>query len=190
MSDHTKRALGDSLKKILAVKPIDKITISDLTNDCGVNRQTFYYHFRDIYDLIDWMYLTTAQEAIGSHKTYSTWQEGMLDMCNIMLENRSFVLKTYHSRIKEYLVTMLLKLSYDLLKPVVAEVSKGYRIAEEDQEFIADFYKFGYAGLIMTWLDDGMKEDPKKIVAKLEYLIQGNFLAAVKRFAAAEDESV
>ena len=51
MSDLTKKALGASLKKILLQKPLEKITITDLTNDCGVNRQTFYYHFHDIYDL-------------------------------------------------------------------------------------------------------------------------------------------
>lgn len=186
MSDHTKAALAESLKKVLERKPLDKITITDLTNDCGVNRQTFYYHFRDIYDLIEWMYLTKAQEAIGPNKTYNTWQEGMLDMCSIMLKSRSFVLKTYHSRVKEYLVPLLLHLSYDLLIGVVNEVAKGYRIAEEDKKFIADFYKYGYAGLITTWVDEGMEEDPHVIVDKLEYLVKGNFLEAVKRYAAAE----
>lgn len=186
MSDRTKLALADSLKKILEKKPLEKITITDLTDDCGVNRQTFYYHFRDVYDLIEWMYLSKAHEAIGANKTYATWQEGMLDMCNIMLANRSFVLKTYHSRVKEYLSPLLLHLSYDLLRGVVDEISKGYAIEEEDKKFIADFYKYGYAGLITRWVDEGMKTDPAEIVAKLEYLVKGTFLEAVKRYAAAE----
>ena len=54
MSDITKRALEASLKKMLLKKPVTKITISDITEDCGVNRATFYYHFKDIYDLIEW----------------------------------------------------------------------------------------------------------------------------------------
>jgi hypothetical protein len=186
MSDHTKTALAESLIKILETKPLDKITITDLTNDCSVNRQTFYYHFRDIYDLIEWMYLTKAEAAIGQNKTYNTWQEGMIDMCNIMLQSKSFVLKTYHSRVREYLIPLLLKLSFELLIGVVEEVSKGYSITVEDQKFIADFYKYGYAGLITTWVDDGMEEDPKIMVAKLEYLMQGNFLEAVKRYSAVQ----
>lgn len=186
MSDRTKTALAKSLTKILEKKPLEKITITDLTNDCGVNRQTFYYHFRDIYDLIEWMYLTEANEAIGANKTYATWQEGMMDMYSIMLKNRSFVLKTYHSRVREYLTPLLLKLSYDLLRGVVDEISKGYNITEEDKRFIADFYKYGYAGLVTKWVDEGMEADPREIVAKLEYLVKGTFLEAVKRYAAAD----
>ena len=54
MSDTTKRALETSLKNLLLKKPVNKITINDITEDCGVNRATFYYHFKDIYDLIEW----------------------------------------------------------------------------------------------------------------------------------------
>ena len=52
MSQITKRALEASLKKLLTKKPLDKITITDITEDCGINRMTFYYHFKDIYDLV------------------------------------------------------------------------------------------------------------------------------------------
>ena len=55
VSKLTKRALAASLKKLLAQKPLSKITIADITEDCGMNRMTFYYHFQDIYDLIDWI---------------------------------------------------------------------------------------------------------------------------------------
>ena len=53
MSNTTKRALEASLKKLLLQKPLDKITIQDLTTDCGISRMAFYYHFKDIYDLVD-----------------------------------------------------------------------------------------------------------------------------------------
>ena len=54
MSQMTKRALVASLKELMAEKPLDKITVTDLTEHCGVNRMTFYYHFKDIYDLVEW----------------------------------------------------------------------------------------------------------------------------------------
>ena len=59
MSQTTKRALEASLKKLLLQKPLNKITINDITEDCGVNRMTFYYHFKDIYDLVDWILVRT-----------------------------------------------------------------------------------------------------------------------------------
>ena len=54
MSQTTKRALGASLKKLLLQKPLNKITISDIAEECGISRMTFYYHFKDIYDLVEW----------------------------------------------------------------------------------------------------------------------------------------
>ena len=61
MAQTTKRALEASLKKLLLRKPLNKITINDITEDCGVNRMTFYYHFKDIYDLVDWMAIRTMR---------------------------------------------------------------------------------------------------------------------------------
>lgn len=64
----TKRALEASLKKLLVQKPLNKITINDITEDCGVNRMTFYYHFKDIYDLVDWIMVEDAQQAMEGRK--------------------------------------------------------------------------------------------------------------------------
>ena len=87
MSAITKRALEASLKKLLLKKPLDKITISDITDDCGVNRMTFYYHFKDIYDLVDWVMQNDAAVAINGMKTYETWQKGFLSIFNQRKEN-------------------------------------------------------------------------------------------------------
>ena len=68
----TKRALEASLKKLLLRKPLNKITINDITEDCGVNRMTFYYHFKDIYDLVDWILVEDATEAIRTLRRGAT----------------------------------------------------------------------------------------------------------------------
>ena len=54
MVNQTKQVLEESLKKLMLHKPLDKITIRDLTEDCGISRMAFYYHFKDIYDLVEW----------------------------------------------------------------------------------------------------------------------------------------
>ena len=76
----TKRALEASLKKLLLRKPLNKITINDITEDCGVNRMTFYYHFKDIYDLVDWILVEDATEALEGHQDYETWSDAFRDM--------------------------------------------------------------------------------------------------------------
>ena len=74
VSQTTKRALEASLKKLLLQKPLNKITINDITEDCGVNRMTFYYHFKDIYDLVDWIMVEDAAKALEADRALRTGQ--------------------------------------------------------------------------------------------------------------------
>ena len=75
MKQYTKEALSGKLKEISKTKPIDKITVTELVEACDIKRQTFYYHFQDIYDLLSWIYRTEAMSAIQNKLSYSTWQE-------------------------------------------------------------------------------------------------------------------
>ena len=71
MSKLTKNSLEQSLKNLLKTKPLNRITINDLVEDCGISRMTFYYHFQDIYDLVEWSCLADAKKALKERKTYS-----------------------------------------------------------------------------------------------------------------------
>ena len=109
MSNTTKLALEASLKK-----PVDKITINDLTEDCGISRMAFYYHFKDIYDLIEWACLEDGKRALADKKTYSTWSEGLEQIFEAVLENKPFILNVYHSVSQKKIESYLYKLTYDL----------------------------------------------------------------------------
>ena len=91
MSNATKTALEASLKNLLLHKKIDKITISDLTSDCGISRMAFYYHFKDIYDLVEWVCIEDGKRALQGKKTYDTWQEGILHVFEALLENKPII---------------------------------------------------------------------------------------------------
>lgn len=97
MSQITKRALGASLKNMLLQKPLNKITINDITEDCGISRMTFYYHFKDIYDLVEWVCVEDARQALAGKKTYDTWQEGFLNIFYAVQENKTFIMNVYRS---------------------------------------------------------------------------------------------
>lgn len=174
MSQITKKALAASLKNMLAQKPLEKIKVIDITQDCEVNRQTFYYHFKDIYDLLEWIYTNEAAKVLGDNKTYDTWQEGFARIFNYILDNKDFVLNTYKSVSREYLERYLYNETYLLLIKVVEEKSNGMVLRENDKSFIADFYKYAFVGLVLDWIKKGMKEDPGEIIEKLNILISGN----------------
>ena len=179
MSNTTKRALENSLKQMLLKKPLDKITISDLTDDCGISRMAFYYHFKDIYDLVEWSCMEDATRALQGKKTYDTWHEGLKQIFEAVLENKPFIMNAYRALSREQIENYLFMLTHNLLMGVVEEKSKGLEVTEEEKSFIADFYKYGFVGLVLEWIDKGMKEDPKQIIERLNALIQGSFAHAL-----------
>lgn len=182
MSQVTKYAIEASLKKLLLQKPLDKITISDITEDCGISRMTFYYHFKDIYDLVEWICLEESRRALEDKKTYDTWQQGFLQILEAVRDNKPFILNVYHSVSREQIELYLYKLTYDLLINVVEEKSQGMSIRPEDKQFIADFYKYAFVGLTLDWVRHDMKEDPQVIIDHLTKLVTGNITTALERY--------
>ncbi|MBC8571240.1 TetR-like C-terminal domain-containing protein [Zongyangia hominis] len=182
MAQTTKRALAASLKKLLGKKTLDKITVVDIVEDCEVNRQTFYYHFQDIYDLVEWIFLTEAEKAIGGKKTYDTWQQGFLQLLLYVRENGPLVINAYHSISRDQLERYLYRVTYDLLIGVVEEQAAGMSVRDEDKRFIADFYKFAFVGLTLDWIRTGMKEDPARIIDRLSILIHGDITRALEKY--------
>ena len=133
MSQMTKRALVASLKDLLAEKPLDKITVTDLTEHCGVNRMTFYYHFKDIYDLVEWACIESATRALAGQKTYDTWQQGFLQILQAVQKDKVFVTKVYHSISREHIENYLYRLTYDLMIGVVEVLKVAQQIIEANR---------------------------------------------------------
>lgn len=182
MSQTTKRALEASLKNLLLQKPLDKITINDIAEDCGISRMTFYYHFRDIFDLVEWSCVEDATKALGGRKTYDTWQQGFLQIFEAVLANKPFIMNVYHSVSREQVEIYLYRLTYDLLIGVVEEKAEGMSVRDEDKKFIADFYKYGFVGLMLDWIKNGMKEEPQTIIDRLSSLVHGNITSALDNY--------
>ncbi len=182
MSQVTKRALEQSLKNLLLKKPLNKITINDITEDCGMNRMTFYYHFKDIYDLVEWSCIHDAQIALAEKKTHDTWQEGFLQILYAVKENKPFISNVYRCVDRESVEQYLKPLVNELMMGVLKEESKNLTVRDEDKEFIANMYGYIFVGLTLDWIKDDMKEEPEKLVEKLGVALQGTFEGTLKRF--------
>ena len=182
MSQVTKRALEQSLKNLLLKKPLTKITVGDITEDCGINRMTFYYHFKDIYDLVEWSCLEDAKRALEEKKTYDTWQQGFLQIFKAVQENKPFILNVYRCVHREQVEKYLQPLVDQLLLDVINEEATGVIVRDEDKQFIAKVYSYMFIGLMLDWIKDDMREDPKQIVDNLYKVIKGSISTALSRF--------
>ena len=182
MSNITKYALESSLKKMMLTKPLDKITIRDLTEDCGISRMAFYYHFKDIYDLVEWACVEDAARALEGKKTYRTWQQGLLQIFEAVYENRPFVLNAYRALDREKIEKFLFGLTWELILGVVEEQAGDKPVTEEEKRFIADFYKYSFVGIMLDWIRQGMKDNYGEIVESVCTVLQGTIVHSIENF--------
>lgn len=178
----TKQALAASFKRMLKKKPLDKITIKDICEGCDVNRQTFYYHFQDIYDLIEWIYTHAEYSILRSH-SYETWQEGLAEIFAYALQEKEFVSSTYHSISREHLENFLYRETFHLLYEIIDRRYGDILSNEEDKAFLADFYKYAFIGFVLDWVRKGMKEDPAVLIHKMTLVQESSFTDTLQHFA-------
>ena len=181
-SNITKKALAGALKELMDTKPFQKISVSDICERCQMNRKSFYYHFKDIYDLVEWSCLEDAKRALEEKKTYDTWQQGFLQIFKAVQENKPFILNVYRCVHREQVEKYLQPLVDQLLLNVINEEAAGITVRDEDKQFIAQAYSYMFIGLMLDWIKDDMREDPQQIVEKLSKLIKGSVSVALSRF--------
>ena len=154
------------------------------STDCGISRMTFYYHFKDIYDLVEWCCLEDARIALQGKKTSSTWHEGLLQIFDAVMENKPFILNVYRCVGREQIENYLFQLTCDLLMGVVTEKSKDIPITDEQKIFIADLYKYSFVGIMLDWIKNGMREDYREIADDTATALYGSIDNAIRNFAA------
>lgn len=172
MNNLTEQAFARALKEIMAKKSFDKVTVTELVRFLNVNRQTFYYHFKDLYDLLEWIYITDGEKMISDKRTTVSWQEGLLAIFQYIQDNEAFVRNTYHSINRNYLEHFLYDRAYSLIRPVIEENEVQTQLSEADIDLRAHFYKYGLVGFILDWIDSGLRENPEDLTQRIYHLLE------------------
>lgn len=191
MAQKTKADLARALKELVDEKPLAQITVTEVASRAGINRQTFYYHFKDIYDLIGWIYQTEALEAVEGYVMLDAWQQGMLRFLEYIRENRSFCLRTYQAVDTRQFEDFVFRFAKRLLGQVMAEVAQQQPLApKEDQEVLVCFYSCGFVGMVRQWLEAGAEEAPEELVERLSVILEGHFAQGLERLFARRSKDV
>lgn len=183
MSQITKKALEDALRHFLTLKPLNKITISDLTDYCGVSRMTFYYHFEDIYDLLIWCGRESIRKNLDLDDLQADWKEGLLRIFQVAQADRVIILNVYRVMGREQLERYLAPPLHRIVSHIVDEEAKVCPVSEEDKAFIIRCYNYIFIGLILDWIQGGMTEDPAHIIKRVDTLLGGSVSLALSQFA-------
>ena len=181
VSDLTKKVLAGALKELLQEKPLSKITISDITNRAGVNRHTFYYHFRDINDLVLWIFSAEIAKRGINTTPLQDWQNALISLLDFAVKEKSFVLAVYHSPANECIIRQLYHYSYEYVERIIDDIAPGCRLSGEDREFLIDFINYGFIGILIKWVREGMKYDPEELIKHLATVSDEEFRVIINR---------
>ena len=161
-SSLTKRALAQAIKELMNEKPLIKISIADIVDRCQMNRQSFYYHFRDKYDLVNWIFYTELITELQNSPNKDEYEE-LKNICRYLYDNRAFYINalkfTGQNSFYEYFGEVI----YQLLKAAFNE-----SFGNSDQsDFNAMFYADALRACIFRWLTSGAKMPPDEFVGKI-----------------------
>ncbi|MGN0709353.1 MAG: TetR/AcrR family transcriptional regulator C-terminal domain-containing protein [Anaerovoracaceae bacterium] len=183
MASSTEQQLADALRKLLEKKPLTKITVRDITDACGVNRQTFYYHFHDIYDLVEWIFKQDADRFVYSRKLDpDDWRGTVESLMDGLAKDKSFILNAYYSLNRRQLELFMQKLARPAIEAMVKNVGASAYIAEDDINFIIDIATYALIGILMEWIGEGMPDTYRQHLNKLFVMLDGVLTMAVNNF--------
>jgi len=183
MQNSTEEILVSALELVLQKKPIDKITVKDIVSECDLTRQTFYNHFTDIYELVDWAAGQATKRALNNSADYNNWQQGFYDVMIIIRDNQTIIENTYKSAYRDLMEKHIYQVIYSYIIAVVEKQAVGMSVDQKHKDFIAHFYSLAFIAVIFEWLKDGMKDDPQDIVDQTAVLVQGDFKKALNKYA-------
>ena len=166
-----REALKAAFLRLLEDRPLREITVKDIVQAGGVNRNTFYYHFKDIPALLEELVTDQADRIIAAQPL--SLADCLETAARFALEHRQAVLHINQSAHRDLFERNLMDLCRRLVEDYAAAAAGGLPIPPGDREIIIRFYQCECFGQIMAWLNGGMRYDLGKQFRRLCYLGEG-----------------
>lgn len=131
-----KESIINEMIKLLESKPLNQITIKELTNNLEISRQAFYYYFSDLLDVVDLIYSQASDRILEDYSSISNWTFGYLSMMNWVLNHKKIVIHTYKSIEREYVDNFLYGVLYSYIEKIVETQAKGINVTEEQKNLL------------------------------------------------------
>lgn len=159
MPNFTRNAIKASFLKLLGQRPLNQITVKDIVEDCGVNRNSFYYHFEDLPALLEEIVGEQVAAMLEQHPTIDSVEEGFDAIVEFVTRNKRAVYHIYNSLSRDMFERYLMKLCRYVVSSYVDSALAGDRLREDDRTVIVHYHCCVCFGMVIDWLNDGMKED-------------------------------
>lgn len=179
MPNFTKRAIIDSFVKLLNERPLSKITVKDIVEDCGINRNSFYYHFQDIPNLLNEVTIEQTNK-ICTFSEGETLAEGIETMLKYVVENKKAIYHIWSSSNKASYELQLMKMCEYITRKYITFFQYETSMEPGDKELIISFMKCALFGQLTDWLCHKMSYDIAACSRRLCQIFEGCIDVAVQ----------
>lgn len=172
MAKFTQKAIRYSMLKLLQKKEIDKISVKDICELCEITRNTFYYYYRDIYQVLEELLKVETDNVIMEKKEYDNFYDEFLQRYRLILEYRQAVLHLYNSKNRELILKYFYDVTEDFVKKYVRKEADRANLSDEDIDFVIYFYTNSIIGTTLRWMQDGMQGSQDQLIHRLSLAYQ------------------
>ncbi len=187
MEKFTKKAIISAFMELLSKKSLDKITVKDIVDKCGINRNTFYYYYQDIYDLIDSIFQEETKN-VRDVETGEDFFDEMKRKVGLAIEYRQALSHIYNSRSRNVIVKYLRVSSDDFVSKYICNKAKDYNVSESDLNLIIDCYSSALCVVLLEWIGGNDKSvlglDGDEFMRKITKLYESTIHVALEAFSA------
>lgn len=167
MANFTKKAIKEAFIELLTERPLNRITVKDIVEKCGINRSSFYYHYQDIPSLIEEITMDEANRIISAYPTIDSIEMAFSAALDFAEKHRRAILHIYNSVNRDIFEQYLWKVCDYVVITYWKMLFAGKNISAEDQKVITKFYSAQIFGLVIDWLRNGTKDDYRKMLKRL-----------------------
>lgn len=182
LSLRRKEQMAASLKKLMAKKDLQKITIQDIADDCSMNRYTFYYHFQDIYDLVSWTFRRDFEQIFSDRARCSTFEEWIQTLLEYLKNNEEVCKCALNSLGRVSFRKLCAEDLSVFLQPLLKDIRGSRDIPDDYLNFLANFYLEAVSGVLIQWILGEMPLSEKALVSYLHLTLEGGPEAALDRY--------
>lgn len=178
-TEKTKYRLANSIKECMKTTPVDKITVKDIVDGCGLTRQTFYRNFMDKYDLINWYFDKLVLQSFNQIGMGHTVRESLAQKFAFIVQEKAFFTGAFRSddrnSLREHDFRLILKFYQDLI------AERTSHPLDEELQFLLEMYCQGSVYMTIKWVLGGMKLPPEAMAVKLVEAIPPKLAAVFAR---------
>ena len=151
----TKHMIADAFLQLSLKKSLDKITIKDIVEQCGISRQAFYYHFEDIMSVIEWCIQIKMHDTFRRSLELDNPREAILLVINNTLDSRESLMRLYASQHKERIEQILIQTFCSLFEEIRAKKMPRKAYPTINADTTLRFLAYGLSGILKDAMQSG-----------------------------------